>query len=122
MPDDVESLLIRERRAQLSLPRQLLLYLDPFALFKDASCGSAQTRERALSYNCAMRWMLLAYLRRWSLIATSLFIAFVPTEALAGDARIFLIPAVAFAVGANVAVAVTVVTLAVYLLLGSKRE
>ncbi len=119
---DVESLLAREQRARLSLPLQLLLYLAPFALFKDVSTGTAQARERALSYNCAMRWMLLAYVRRWSVIATSLFVAFVPTEALAADARIFLISAAAFAVGANIAVAVTVLTLAVYLLLGSKRE
>ena len=41
---DVESLLIRERRARLPLPRQIALYLDPFALFMDVSSGSPDTR------------------------------------------------------------------------------
>ena len=65
--EEVEALLRREVRARLPLARQLLLYLDPFSLFKDASRG----RERALSYNRALRWILLSYLRRWSCIATS---------------------------------------------------
>src|SRR5437867_13285017 len=119
---DVESLLIREERAGLSLPRQLLLYLDPFALFKDASSGSPPARERALSYNRAMRWMLVPYIRRWVMIAASLFLAIAPTEALAAQAKFFIIPAAAFAVGSSIAVTVTVLTFAVYLLLGSKRD
>jgi hypothetical protein len=119
---DVESLLIRERRARLPLPRQLALYLDPFALFKDASSGSPPARERALSYNRAMRWVLVAYIRRWVMIAASLFLAIAPTEALAAQAKFFIIPAAAFAVGSSIAVAVTLLTVAVYLLLGTKRD
>lgn len=119
---DVEILLIRERRARLPLPRQLLLYLDPFALFKDASSGPPPARARALSYNRAMRWMLLPYIRRWVMIAASLFLAIAPTEALAAEAKFFIIPAAAFAVGSSIAVTVTVLTFAVYLLLGAKRE
>jgi hypothetical protein len=119
---DVESLLIRERRARLPLPRQLTLYLDPFALFKDASNGPPPVRERALSYNRAMRWMLVAYIRRWVMIAASLFLAIAPTEALAAQAKFFIIPAAAFAVGSSIAVIVTLLTLAVYLLLGTKRD
>ena len=53
------------RRARLPLARQVLIYLDPFALFKDASSGPAPARARALSYNRAMRWMLVPYIRRW---------------------------------------------------------
>src|SRR5438105_3006159 len=94
---DVESLLTRERRARLPLPRQILLYLDPFALFKDASSGPPPARERALSYNRAMRWILVSYIRRWVMIASSLFLAIAPTEALAAQAKFFLIPAAAFA-------------------------
>ena len=118
---DVEALLIRERRAGLPLPRQLLLYLDPFALFKDASRGSALVRERALSYNRAMRWILVPYIRRWVLIAASLFLAIAPAEAFAAQVKMFIIPA-ALAVGASIAVTVSVVMVAVYLLLGAKRE
>ena len=119
---EVESLLIRERRERLPLPRQLALYLHPFALFKDASSGPPPARERALSYNRAMRWMLVPYIRRWVMIAASLFLAIAPTEALAAQARFFLIPAAAFAVGSSIAVTVTVLTFAVYLLLGAKRD
>jgi hypothetical protein len=119
---DVESLLIRERRAGLPLPRQIALYLDPFALFKDVSIGPPPARERALSYNRTMRWMLVPYIRRWILIAASLFLAIAPAEALAAEAKFFIIPAAAFAIGSSIAVTVTVLTLAVYLLLGARRD
>jgi hypothetical protein len=49
---------LSRRRARLPLRRQLILYLNPFALFKDAARGPAWMREHALSYNRAMRWML----------------------------------------------------------------
>jgi len=119
---DVESLLVREQRAALPLQAQVLLYFDPFALFKDASRGPAPTRARALSYNRAMRWILVPYLRRWAMIAATLFLAIAPAEALAAQARIFVIPAAAFAVGCCIALVVSVVISAVYLLLGAKRE
>src|SRR5947209_1221012 len=119
---DVEVLLLRERRAALPLVRQFLLYLDPFALFKDASSGPPRARERALSYNRAMRWMLVPYIRRWVMIAASLFLAIAPTEALAAQAKFFIIPAAALALGSSIAVTVTVLTFAVYLLLGSRRD
>ncbi|MFN2646408.1 MAG: hypothetical protein ABR570_15575 [Burkholderiales bacterium] len=120
-PIDVEALLERERRASLPLIRQLLLYLDPFALFKDTSRGSWLAREAALSYNRAMRWMLLAYVRRWLFIAATSFLAIAPAEAAASQASIFIIPAAAFAVGCSIAVAVCALTVAVYLLLGTTR-
>lgn len=119
---DVEALLLRERRARLPLVRQFLLYLDPFALFKDASKGPLRVRERALSYNRAMRWMLVPYIRRWVLIAASLFVAIAPTEALAAQAAVFAIPAAAIAVAFCIAITVSALTVAVYLLLGAPRE
>jgi hypothetical protein len=119
---DVESLLERESRARLPLAQQLLLYLDPFRFFKDASQGSELARRRALSYNRTMRWILVAYIRRWVMIAASSFLAIAPAEAAAAQVRLFIIPAAAFAVGACIAVTVTVVTAAVYVLLGSRRE
>ena len=120
--DDVEALLRRERRASLPLPRQLILYLDPFSLFKDASQGPRPARERALSYNRKMRWILVAYIRRWILIAASSFLGIAPAEAMAAQTSAFIIPAAAFAVGCCVAVTITAATVAVYFLLGITRD
>ena len=120
--DEVEALLRRERRARLPLARQVLLYLDPFSLFKDASRGSRFARECALSYNRAMRWVLIPYIRRWILIAALLFLGITPAEAMAAHGPAFLIPAAAFALGTCVALTVTAVMVAVYFLLGMRRE
>ena len=115
---EVEWLLEREARSRLPLARQLLIYLDPFALFKDASCGPAPVRASARSYNRAMRWMLVPYIRRWIAIAASLGLLIVPAEAAAAQQALFAIPMAAVAVGCCIAVTVTAVTLAVYLLRG----
>jgi hypothetical protein len=115
-PTQVEHLLTREFRSRLTLGQQVLLYLDPFALFKDVSSG----RERALSYNRAMRWILLPYLRRWLLIAGSLFVGIAPAEALAAEATI--VPAAAIAVGFCIAMAVLSCIVAAYFLLGMSRK
>src|SRR5690348_5999433 len=120
--EDVEVLLERERRARLPLARQLLLYLDPFALYKDASRGSRFARECALSYNRAMRWILPAYIRRWCLIAALLFLGFTPAEAMTAHGPAFIILAAAFSLGTCIAVIVTAVIIAVYFLLGMSRE
>jgi hypothetical protein len=116
---DIELLLKRDGRARLPLARQLLLYLDPFALFKDASQGPAPVRERALSYNRAMRWMLLSYLRRWVAIASVSYLAILPTEALAAQSSLYMIPTAAFAVGCCIALCVTAMIVTVYFLLGN---
>ena len=118
-PADVQALLHGEARAKLPLRRQLLLYLDPFALFMDASRGSRQARERALRYNCAMRWVLVPYVRRWALIAMVLFLGIVPGEALAAQSPVFLYPTAAIAAGCCIALTISLFTTAVYLLLGS---
>jgi hypothetical protein len=115
---DVELLLKRDGRERLPLARQLLLYLDPFALFKDASQGPAPVRQRALSYNRAMRWMLLPYLRRWVAIASLSYLAILPTEALAAQSSLYIIPTAAFAVGCCIALTVTAMIVTVYFLLG----
>ena len=119
---DVEELLKRECRAALPLARQVLLYLDPFALFKDASRGSRFARECALSYNRAMRWILPAYIRRWGLIAALFFLGITPAEAMAVHGPAFIIPAAAFALGCCIALTVTALIVAVYFLLGMRRE
>ena len=105
----------------MPLRRQLLLYLDPFALFMDASRGTAVVRERALSYNRAMRWMLVPYLKRWIAIAASLFLGIAPAEALAAQASLVVVPA-ALAVGFCVAVTVAFCIATAYLLLGISRS
>jgi hypothetical protein len=117
---EVETLLDGEARARLPLGRQVLIYLDPFALFKDASSGPAPARERALSYNRAMRWMLLPYIRRWLVIAGSLALLIAPAEAAAAQQELFAIPMAAIAVGCCIAVTIVAVTVAVYLLLGRR--
>lgn len=119
MSADVELLLDRHARASLPFRRQLLLYLDPFALFKDATKGSAWQQEMALRYNRAMRWVLLPYLRRWLTIAAALFLCIAPTEALAARHAAFVVPAAAFGVACSVAVAVAFCTLAAYFLLSA---
>ncbi len=117
---EVETLLKKEARSRLSLYRQILIYLDPFALFKDASCGSAQARAVALAYNRAMRWMLVPYIRRWLAIAAALGLMIAPAEAAAAQQAAFAIPMAAIAVACCIAITVALVTAAVYLLLGKK--
>jgi len=121
LPDsEVEVLLEREARSRLPLVRQLLIYLDPFALFKDASRGPVRARENALSYNRAMRWMLLPYIRRWVAIAASFALLISPAEAAAAQQSLLAIPMAALAVGCCIALTVVAVTVTVYLLLGHR--
>jgi hypothetical protein len=121
MPDgQVEALLVPEARSRLPLPRQILIYLDPFALFKDASQGPARMRERALDYNRAMRWMLLPYIRRWVAIAAAFALLIAPAEAAAAQQAMFAVSTAALAVGCCIALTVAFVTISVYLLLGRK--
>lgn len=118
-PEELRFLLSGEARARLPLRRQLALYLDPFAFLLDASAGTRQARERALRHNRSMRWMLVAYLRRWSVIASLLYLGIFPTETLAAHSPLFLIPTAAIAAGCCIALAVSAVIAAVYLLLGT---
>ena len=115
---DVEALLTREARAGLPIARQIVLYLDPFALFKDASSGPASMRESALSYNRSKRWMLLAYIRRWLLIAAGSFLAIAPTEALAANAPFLKITAAGFGIACSIAFVVAACAAAAYFVLG----
>jgi hypothetical protein len=117
---DVEQLLSCELRARLPLARQILLYLHPFAFFKDASCGTAMVRERNLTYNRTMRWLLVPYLRRWLLIAAGLFLAIAPAEAMAAQASLVIVPA-ALAVGFCIAATVALCIATAYLLLGLSK-
>jgi hypothetical protein len=110
---DVETLLTPTAREGLPLLHLLRLHLDPGALFKDASRGPASVRARALDYNRRMRWMLLPYIRRWTLISASSFLGIAPAEAMS------LIPAAALAVGCSISLIVIGVTAIAYFLLGA---
>ena len=114
---DVERLLTREARTGLPLGKLLRLYLDPGALFKDVSRGSAAVRRSALAYNRRMRHLLLPYLRRWTAIAATLVLAVLPAEA--AQASFTLVPAAAFAVAGTAAIAVITCIVAGYLMLGA---
>lgn len=116
--EDVEVLLTREGRARLPLRRQLVLYLDPFAFFKDATSGTCWSRESAMSYNRARRSILLMYARRWLLIAGTFFLGIASAEALAAHVPLFIIPAAGFGIDCSIAMAVAAWTAAAYVLLG----
>jgi hypothetical protein len=120
--EDVEALLTREARARLSLGHQLMLYLDPFAFFKDASTGNDWSRQHARSYNCAQRSILLTYIRRWALIAICSFLGIASAEALAAHVPLFIIPAAGFGISCSVAAAVAAWASAAYVLLGTQAR
>ena len=117
---DVEALLTREARARLPLRRQLALYLNPFAFFKDASAGNEWSRLHARSYNRARRSILLTYIRRWVAIAIASFFGIASAEALAAHVPLFIIPAAGFGISCSVAATVAAWTFAAYLLLGTQ--
>jgi hypothetical protein len=117
---DVETLLTPEARALLPFSHQLMLYLDPFAFFKDASLGNPWVRAAALRYNRRQRSMLLTYIRRWLLIAAGSFLGIASSETLAGHLPLFIIPAAGFGIGCSVALVFTAWISAIYLLLGSR--
>jgi hypothetical protein len=119
---DVEALLTRAARARLPLGRQFLLYLDPFALFKDASCGSAAVREDARSYNRSKRWLLLVYIRRWLAIGAGSFLGVMPMEAYASQSPLFLLSAAGLGLGFCIAITIVVATGVAYLLLGLRSR
>ena len=116
----VEALLTPEARRTLPFTRQMMLYLDPFAFFKDATVGTAHTRALALSYNVERRSILLTYVRRWLLIALGSFLGIGSAEGLAAHAPLFIIPAAGFGIGCSIAVAIAAWCGAAYLLLGSQ--
>ena len=118
---ECEKLLTREGRAALSFWQLVLIYLDPFALFKDASFGPEWRRELALAYNRERRGMLLTYINRWLLIAAGSYLGIASSEALAAHTPVFLIPAAGFGIGCSVAIAVAVCAGGTYLLLGVRR-
>jgi hypothetical protein len=116
--EDVEALLSHRGRESLSFGRMLLLYLDPFALFKDAAHGPAMQRYVALRYNRSMRWMLLAYIRRWMAIAGCCWLGVAAGEALSDRLWLLVYPAIVCGACCCLALIVIALAAAVYVLLG----
>ena len=117
--DSVELLLRADYRAQLPFRRLLILYLDPFAFFKDASRGTLHARAAARRYNRALRCVLVPYLCRWLAIAVLLYAAVMPAERYTLLLPALKIPAAACAVGSCIAVAVLTWTAVAYLMLAA---
>ena len=86
---DVETLLTPEARALLPFSHQLMLYLDPFAFFKDASLGNPGGARGRLALQPPEVLMLLTYIRRWLLIAAGSFLGIASSETLAGHLPLF---------------------------------
>ena len=118
MEEDVEKLARPEARAKLPLARMLRLYLDPFALFKNASAGPPRSQQESLRYNRRQRGMLLAYLRRWSVIALACLSSDLALAQAAPGGPILTVPFVGLELGFAFAVCVLLLAAAVYLLLG----
>ena len=117
---DVEQLRSREGRAQLRLRQLLRIYFDPFSLFKNANTGSLWVQSQALHYNRSVRWMLLAYLRRWAGIGTASIAAIYPMSALAEGAPFMFLPVAGLGLLFSVAVCVVVMISVSYFFLGKK--
>ena len=118
MEEDVEALARRDVRERLPLLRLVRLYLDPFALFKNVTIGSPRLQAEALAYNRRQRKMLLAYVRRWTVIAAACLLGALPLAAAARSDPALAVPFVGLELGFAAAVCMLLVSAAVYLLLG----
>ena len=115
---DIEALAHPDVRARLRLAQLLRLYLDPFALFKNVTAGPQRSQEEALRYNRRQRKMLLAYLRRWAVIAIACLSSDLALAQAAPGEPLLSVPFVGFELGFAFAVCVVLVAGAVYFLLG----
>ncbi len=115
---DVEALAKPEIRAKLPFRLLLWLYLDPFALLKNATVGTPWMQAQALQYNRRHRGMLLAYVRRWAVIALGCVTSVAPLDALARSQPAMCVPLVGMEVGFSIAFVVLLLSLAVYVFLG----
>jgi len=113
MIPDVETLLNLQGRTGVSLLLLLWLYLDPFSLFKDSSRGNRFERAAAERYNVEHRQILLPYVPRWVILAAVSIGAVFLSEFTS-----LTLLAAFFGLAFSVAVAITVLTLTTYLLLG----
>src|SRR5690349_20400810 len=99
MEESVEALARPDVRARLPLRRLVRLYLDPFALFKNVAIGSPRLLAEALEYNRGQRRILLAYLRRWTVIALACLTSAMPLGALASAEPLLGVPFIGLELG-----------------------
>lgn len=114
---DVEALAKPEVRAKLPFRFLLWLYLDPFALLKDATVGTPRMQALALDYNRRHRRMLLAYARRWAVIALGCVMSVAPLDALARSQPAMCVPLVGAQIAFSIAFVVLLLSLTVYVYL-----
>ena len=93
--------------------RRLWLYLDPFAAFKSIAADPG-----ALDYNRRHRHYLLAYVRRWAMIALLCVLALEPLAALARTEPLLCVPIMGLEIGFSAAVCMLLLAAAVYFVLG----
>ena len=120
--DQVETLARPEGRVRLSFWQLLRLYLDPFALFGNVNAGSIWAQAQAWQYNCRHRHMLLAYAKRWLVIAMACMALMQPLAALAGAEPVLFVPIVGLELGFSTAVCALLLSLAVYVILGIEAK
>ena len=113
-----EQLARPERREQLPLLHLLRLYLDPSPLFKNVNAGSPRAQAEALQYNRRNRCILLAYARRWGMIALTTLLGITSLGASAPSDPLLCVPMLALGLVLALAVAAVLVHAAVYLVLG----
>jgi hypothetical protein len=115
--DDVEVLLSQTRRRACRCGGRSL-YLNPFALFKDAARISrgCETRAQPRQPGCCDLH------QRYVLMAAVFFLGIAPAEALAAEASILIIPAAAAAVGCCIALSVAACAWVGYVLLGARAR
>ena len=120
--DQVEALARPEARSQLSFWQLLRLYLDPFALFRNVNDESPWAQTQAWQYNCSHRRMLLAYARRWLVIAIACMAIMHPLGALARSAPVLFVPIAGLELGFSTALCALVFSLTVYVILGIEAK
>jgi hypothetical protein len=96
----------------------LLLYLDPFAFFKNIHIGPPSERVEALQYNRRHRRILLSYVRRWTTIAVLCITGMAALGALAHAEPVLYIPVLGLELGFSTAVCMVLLSVAVYVVLG----
>jgi hypothetical protein len=114
----VEALASREGRAGLSIGRLLVLYLVPSALFKDLTAGAPSMRAEALRYNRRHRRMLLAYARRWAVIAIGCLAAITRLDGLARAHPLLWIPLAVLEAGFSSGLVISFLSIAAHIVLG----
>ena len=114
--DEVDGLLTREARMDVSFARLLLLYLYPFALLKSYSPeGPPSARKHAVAHNRSVRWILPLYIRRWTVIGATLGLVGCAAGALARTLPAFAAPAEVCGFGSCFAVFIVAMTAVVHL-------